>query len=88
MTEFKVNSFRAYFQLNNGLACGESTLEGAGINSIVLNFGDETQIKEISNLKSQTSNSTSWYSLDGRMLSEKPTQKGIYINNGKKVVIK
>ena len=88
MTEFKVNSFRAYFQLNNGLACGESTSEGAGINNIVLNFGDETQIKEISNLKSQTTNSTSWYSLDGRMLSEKPTQKGIYINNGKKVVIK
>ena len=29
-----------------------------------------------------------WYSLDGRRLSGKPTQKGIYINNGRKIVIK
>ena len=30
----------------------------------------------------------SWYSLDGRTLQGKPTQKGFYINNGRKVVIK
>ncbi len=29
-----------------------------------------------------------WYSLDGKRLSGKPAQKGIYIHNGKKVVIK
>ena len=29
-----------------------------------------------------------WYTLDGRKLQGKPTQKGLYINNGKKVVIK
>jgi len=29
-----------------------------------------------------------WYTLDGRKLSGKPAQKGIYIHNGKKVVIK
>ena len=29
-----------------------------------------------------------WYSLDGRRLSGRPLQRGIYINNGKKVVIK
>ena len=29
-----------------------------------------------------------WYSLDGRRLGSKPTTKGIYINNGKMVVIK
>ena len=29
-----------------------------------------------------------WYSLDGRKLDGKPTKKGLYINNGKKVVIK
>ena len=28
-----------------------------------------------------------WYSLDGRRLSGKPSAKGIYINNGRKVVI-
>ena len=28
-----------------------------------------------------------WYNLDGRQLSGEPTQKGVYINKGKKVVI-
>lgn len=31
---------------------------------------------------------TGWYMLDGRKLSEKPSQPGLYIVNGKKVVIK
>lgn len=30
----------------------------------------------------------SWYTLDGRKLNGKPTRKGIYINNGKKIAIK
>ena len=29
-----------------------------------------------------------YYTLDGRMLQGKPTQKGVYIHNGIKVVIK
>lgn len=29
-----------------------------------------------------------WYSIDGRRLSGKPTQKGVYIMNGKKTIIK
>lgn len=29
-----------------------------------------------------------WYSLDGVKLAGKPTQKGIYINNGHKIIIK
>ena len=29
-----------------------------------------------------------WYDLNGRRLAEKPTQKGIYINKGKKITIK
>ena len=29
-----------------------------------------------------------WYTLDGVRLDSKPTQKGVYINNGKKVAIK
>ena len=29
-----------------------------------------------------------WYDLSGRKLDGKPTQKGLYIHNGKKVVVK
>ena len=32
--------------------------------------------------------SDGWFMIDGRKLDGKPTQKGIYINNGKKVVNK
>ena len=31
---------------------------------------------------------TVWYTIDGRRLTKAPTQKGIYIHNGKKVVMK
>ena len=29
-----------------------------------------------------------WYTLDGRKLSGRPTQRGMYIHNGKTVVVK
>lgn len=32
--------------------------------------------------------SNAYYSLDGRKLDGKPTQKGVYVHNGKKVVLK
>ncbi|MCR5316153.1 MAG: hypothetical protein K6E52_09680, partial [Bacteroidaceae bacterium] len=32
--------------------------------------------------------SDAWYSIDGRRLNGKPAQKGVYINNGKKIIIK
>ena len=30
----------------------------------------------------------SWFSLDGTKLDGKPTKSGVYINNGKKIVVK
>jgi hypothetical protein len=30
----------------------------------------------------------SWYDLNGRRLQQKPTQKGVYMNNGRKVIIR
>ena len=46
----------------------------------------ETGIVWISDDESKKSNV--WYTLDGRKLSSKPTAKGLYINNGKKIIIK
>ncbi len=52
MTSFTINSFRAYFQLKGGLTAGELPTtegqEGQNINAFVLNFGEETGIREIS----------------------------------------
>ncbi|MBR5686630.1 MAG: leucine-rich repeat protein [Prevotella sp.] len=39
-------------------------------------------------IDSSDSQSQSWYTLDGQKLDKKPTQKGVYIVNGKKMVVK
>ena len=50
------------------------------------NFNDgSTGIKTIPALSDQED---VWYSIDGRKLTGKPQQKGIYINKGEKVVVK
>ena len=44
-----------------------------------------TAISETSQNKDQNED---WYSLDGRKLNGRPTEKGIYIRNGRKIIIK
>ena len=76
---FTVKAFRAYFQLTD---------PNVNASAIVLNFGDgeTTGIGSIDNGELRIDNDD-WYSLDGRRLSGKPTQRGIYIHNGKKVLV-
>ena len=50
--------------------------------------GEVTSIGEEISVKREDAAAAGWYMLDGRKLSGTPTQKGIYIVNGKKVVIK
>ena len=81
---FNINAFRGYFMLN-----GITAEEISSTNAIILNFGDDaTGIAETSSFQSQAPNQKSWFSLDGRRLNGQPTAKGVYINNGKKMVIK
>lgn len=50
------------------------------------NFNDgSTDIRTIPSIKELED---VWYNLDGRRLTDKPQQKGIYINKGEKVVVK
>ena len=72
-----VNSFRAYFNLPGATAAP----------GITLDFGDGG-ITAIENVKSETTTDGNWYTVDGRKLDNKPTIKGVYVNNGRKVVIK
>ena len=46
---------------------------------------EETTINQIDAI---TEADTDWYTFDGRKLEGKPTEKGIYICNGKKVYVK
>lgn len=54
----------------------------------VLSIGDDgtTGIQQIENGLNLEKNG--WYTLDGRRLESAPTRKGLYINNGKKIIIR
>ena len=79
-----LRSFRAHFEI--------PTSTGApAMNSFVMNFGDDEQTGIVSVHSSQFivhSGADAWFTLDGRKLDGKPTKKGLYIVNGKKVVVK
>ena len=81
---------RAYFQLNNDITAGEPADPQANqVRAFVLNFGEEqTAIKSLSADAKDFSDGGAWYTLDGRRLSGKPAKSGIYVQNGRKVVIK
>ena len=63
---------------------------GAGARAFVLDFGDgSSELTGIISITAdQRSTDGATYTLDGRKLNGMPTAKGVYIQNGRKVVIK
>ena len=78
-----IGAQRAYFKI------GDDGASGARITSFNIDFGDDeaTGIISTTNYTNDT-NSDAWFTLDGRKLSGKPSVKGVYVNNGRKVIIK
>ena len=73
-----VNACRAYFDLGS-----------ASAREFVMNFDGENEVTSLPQpLQKEGSQADAWYTLDGRKLNGKPTTKGLYIHNGKKVIIK
>ena len=78
-----IYSCRAYFELLGDLTADD--VKGA----IRLSFSDGETVGIISHETHETHVAhEAYYTLDGRQLQGKPVQKGIYIKNGKKIVIK
>ena len=78
-----LKGFRAYFQLKKGAAAQ------ARIYSLNFDDGETTGIKSIYNVTNEdVQMDGNTYSLDGRLIKGQPTLKGVYIKNGKKIVIK
>ena len=79
---YNLKANRAYLQI--------PTIEVAvngNVNSVGIEFEEGvTDIEE--NISNTIHSETIWYSLDGRKFNDKPTQKGVYVVNGRKVVIK
>lgn len=77
-----IGAQRAYFKI------GEDNQQARMLTAFNVDFGDAeaTDILTISEVRSKMSDA--WYSIDGRKIDGKPTAKGIYVNNGRMVVIK
>lgn len=78
-----IKAFRCWFEL--GAVLGKDTDFGANIRYTV--YDEATGIKEMVNVKGQKDAAEGWFTVDGRKLSGKPTEKGVYIFNNKKVAI-
>lgn len=64
-------------------------IEGLSLQASAIRlFMTDDEITGIDSVESVTTTDNYWYSLDGRMLTDKPAKSGIYIKNGKKVIIK
>ena len=61
------------------------SIENANARAINIVFDETTGLKTVDSLQFTVD---SWYTIDGRKLQGKPTKKGMYILNGKKVVVK
>lgn len=89
-----INTHRAYFQLGDGLTAGEPADPNASsVRAFNLRFGDDEETQRVTTPLSPRRGvggeaSDAWFTLDGRRLSGKPTKGGLYINNGRKVVVK
>jgi hypothetical protein len=76
-----MKGFRAYFQLK-----GDAEAEARAFR---MSFDDASGIEEIDDLPIDDLRFASGiYTLDGRRIPGQPTQKGVYIVNGKKTIIK
>ena len=81
-----IGAQRAYFKIGD-----DGALLARRLTAFNIDFGDDeaTGIISIENGKLKIENDAdTWYSLDGRKLSGKPSVKGVYVNNGRKVIIK
>lgn len=77
------------FQLHSTgtIAANEAylSLPTSGTDKINVTLGGTTGIKGIA---ADNEDNGAWYTLDGVKVNEKPTAKGLYIHNGKKVIVK
>ena len=86
LAEAEIGAQRAYFKI------GDDTQEGVRrLTAFNISFGDDDSqgIIAIEDGKAKMEDEAgAWYTLAGRRLSGKPAQSGVYVKNGKKMIIK
>ena len=77
-----LGAFRAFFQLDDP--------DNNKVKALSMNFdgGEDPDGITLIDNEQLTIDNDAWYTIDGHRLSGKPVQKGVYVNNGKKVAVK
>ena len=91
-----IRPFRAYLEYSvtgNARALNRAAADdGLPEKMTVRLIGSDGQTTAIGTLDTRTGEATfdgdAWYTLDGRRLTGKPAVKGLYIKNGKKIIVK
>jgi len=80
-----IGAQRAYFKIGS-----DGALLTRRLTAFNIDFGDDeaTGIISVHDSGFMVNGSDAWFTLDGRRLSAKPSVKGVYVNNGRKVIIK
>ena len=79
-----IGAQRAYFKIGD-----DGALLARRLTAFNIDFGDDEATGIISTTNdTNDTNSDAWFTLDGRRLQGQPTAKGLYIVNGKKVIVK
>ena len=78
-TDEKLPANRAYLKIPT------DALESSP-QSIAISWGEETGVERFTPNPSLKSEGNTWFTLDGRRVNGEPQGKGVYINNGKKVI--
>ena len=83
----KLKSNRAY------LVIGQSVLQGASVKALRLSLSDDpddtpTAIQLIDASEAGIDMNGTFYTISGVRVQGLPTQKGVYIQNGKKIMVK
>ena len=85
-TKMQLGAFHAYFQLQQDLTTDE--MASSYIAEFNVDFGDGFLVS-VNDLKDDhRSEEGEWYMPDGRKVGDLPAQRGLYINKGRKVVVK
>jgi len=91
-TNYALNG-KQFVWVKNDLAIGPNkawlSISNSNARTISLVFSDETTgLSEELRVKSEEFATATWYDLNGRKLNGMPTKRGIYVKNGRKVVVR
>ena len=87
---YTLNATGTQFERSNGNAPFRAYFKPITLDNSVttLSIGSDERTLSVRELENNAPSATAWYTLDGRRLSGKPSTKGIYIHDGKKMVNK